>query len=58
MLINLQSNQLAVGMFVILPNSLLDNPFWKMNLLLKNEKQIQKIIKAKIKEVKVDTEIS
>ncbi len=58
MMIKLKSDKIKVGMFVILQNSLLDNPFWKSQFIIKNEKQIQKIVKGGFKEVKVDTDKS
>lgn len=58
MIIDLDSNRLEVGMFIMLPDGLLDNPFWKSKFELKADKQINKIIKAGIKRVKVDTEKS
>lgn len=58
MLLNLKSNDIKVGMFVILPKSLLENPFWKSQFIIKKENQIQKIVKSGFKEVKVDTDKS
>lgn len=58
MIINLESNRIAVGMYIILPDSLLENPFWKSEFVVKNDKQIKKIIKAKIERVQVDSEKS
>ncbi len=58
MIISLDSKRVAVGMFIILPDSLLENPFWKNKFEVKTEKQIKKLLKAGIKEVKVDTEKS
>ncbi len=58
MIINLQCDKIEVGMFVILPNCLIDNPFWKSKFIIKNEKQIKKIVKAGFKEVKVDSDKS
>lgn len=54
MVVKLLSDKIEVGMFVILPESLFENPFWKSQFIVKNEKQIQKIIKAGLKWVQVD----
>lgn len=56
MIIDLKSEKLEVGMYIILSDTLFDNPFWKSHFVIKNQSQIQKILKAQIKQVKVDTE--
>ena len=56
MIIDIDSNQLEIGMYVILVDSLFENPFWKTEFVIEKQKQIQKIINAGIKKVKVDTE--
>ncbi len=56
MIIDMASDKLEIGMYIILPDSLLENPFWKSKFEIKNEKQIKKILKAGINNIKVDTE--
>ena len=58
MIINLDSDKLEIGMFIILPDSLFDNPFWASEFVIENQHQIQKIIKSNLKTVRVDTEKS
>jgi len=58
MVVNLMSDKIEVGMFVILPESLFENPFWKSQFIIKNEKQIQKITKAGLKAIQVDLDKS
>ena len=58
MIIDIDSNKLEIGMFIILPDSLFDNPFWRSQFVIENQNQIQKIINAKLKTAKVDTEKS
>ncbi len=47
-------NKLKVGMFVLMPVSWTDHPFLKSQFLLTSEDQIKKIIRAGLKEVRVD----
>ncbi len=58
MIINLDSNKLEIGMSILLPTSLFENPFWTSEFIIENQNQIQKIINSKLKKVKVDTERS
>ncbi len=47
-------NKLKIGMFVLMPVSWTDHPFLKSQFLLTSQDQIQKIIGAGMKEVRVD----
>jgi len=47
-------NKLKIGMFVLMPVSWRDHPFLKSQFLLTSQDQIQKIIGAGMKEVRVD----
>lgn len=55
MIVNLKTEKLKVGMFIDLSDSWMSNPFWKSSFEIKSEKEIDKIIKAGIKGVNVDT---
>ncbi|MBN1545635.1 MAG: HD-GYP domain-containing protein [Syntrophaceae bacterium] len=50
----LPSNQLQVGMYVLMPVSWTDHPFLKSQFQLTSQNQIGRIIRSGIKEVRVD----
>ncbi|MBF0537557.1 MAG: HD-GYP domain-containing protein [Nitrospirae bacterium] len=55
MLKKIRSDELKVGMYVILPASWFEHPFLKGSFIIKDEADISKIIKAGIGEVNIDT---
>ena len=55
MIVKLGTNKLKIGMFIDLSEYWVENPFWKNQFEISTEKDIQKIIKAGIKSVNVNT---
>lgn len=55
MIINIKTEILKVGMFVDFTDSFIDNPFWKNRFELTSDKEINKILKAGIKNINIDT---
>lgn len=53
-----KTDQLRVGMYVILPTKWTGHPFVRTRFLLKRESEIEQIRKAGITEVQVDSSLS
>ncbi len=55
MLLKLKPEHLRPGMYVILPSTWLNHPFFKSSFLLKSRQQIEKIMQSGFEEVLIDT---